>query len=113
MTDYSELKLLAEQCKELRKHGWLGQMAVSEDKVLELIAEYESANKHWANESSNVQAALAEILRLTAENGALRKDAERFRFIEQDADSGMRRIYGDDWIAVIDAAGFQAVSKEG
>jgi len=76
MTDYSELKLLAEQCKELRSHGWLGQMAVSEDKVLELIAENESANKHLANESSNVQAALAEILRLTAENEALRKERE-------------------------------------
>lgn len=37
----------------------------------------------------------------------LRRDAERFRFIEQDADSGMRRIYGDDWIAVIDAGGVQ------
>jgi hypothetical protein len=43
----------------------------------------------------------------------LRRDAERFRFIEQDADSGMRWIYGDDWIAVIDATGFQAMSKEG
>lgn len=39
---------------------------------------------------------------------ALRKDAERFRYIEQDADSGMRRIYGDDWIAVIDAGGVQS-----
>lgn len=43
----------------------------------------------------------------------LRRDAERFRLIEQDADSGMRRIYGDDWKAVIDAGGFQAMSKEG
>lgn len=49
---------------------------------------------------------------LLAENEELRKDAERFRFIERDADSGMRRIYGDDWIAVIDAAGFQDMSKE-
>lgn len=38
----------------------------------------------------------------------LRKDAERFRFIAQDADSGMRRIYGDDWIAVVDAGGVQS-----
>lgn len=45
---------------------------------------------------------------LKAENEALRKDAERFRYIQQDADSGMRRIYGDDWIATIDAQGFQS-----
>lgn len=44
---------------------------------------------------------------LNAENEALRKDAERFRFIQHDADSGMRRIYGDDWLAVVDAGGFQ------
>lgn len=53
------------------------------------------------------------IREMNDELADLRRDAERFRFIEQDADSGMRRIYGDDWIAVIDAAGFQAMSKEG
>lgn len=48
-----------------------------------------------------------QLHKLQMENEALRKDAERFRYILQDADSGMRRIYGDDWIATIDAQGFQ------
>lgn len=37
----------------------------------------------------------------------MRKDAERFRLIQQDADAGMRRIYGDDWLKVIDDGGVQ------
>ena len=45
---------------------------------------------------------------LKAECEGLRADAERFRYIEQDADSGMSKIYGDDWVEVIDAA----MSKE-
>ncbi|NMX92012.1 MULTISPECIES: hypothetical protein [unclassified Pseudomonas] len=57
-----------------------------------------------------------ELLQL-AEIEALRKDAERFSYIERDADSGMSKIYGDDWVAVIDAAlgqgdrGGQSTSK--
>lgn len=34
---------------------------------------------------------------------SLKKDAARFRFIEQDASSGMSHIYGDEWISVIDS----------
>lgn len=41
---------------------------------------------------------------LKAENEELRRNAGRFEFIERDADSGMSRIYGDDWVSVIDAA---------
>lgn len=33
----------------------------------------------------------------------LKKDAARFRFIEQDASSGMSNIYGDEWVSVIDS----------
>ena len=33
----------------------------------------------------------------------LLKDAARFRFIEQDASSGMSNIYGDEWVSVIDS----------
>lgn len=44
----------------------------------------------------------AERDQLRAEVEALRKDAERFRHIERDCDSGMRGIYGDDWVEVID-----------
>lgn len=43
-----------------------------------------------------------EIRRLSAEVEALHKDADRFRFIEQDASSGMSNIYGDDWLEVVD-----------
>ncbi|MCD5994171.1 ead/Ea22-like family protein [Pseudomonas sp. CDFA 602] len=41
--------------------------------VLSLIAENESAHKHWQNESNNVQVLVAEVVRLKAENEALRK----------------------------------------
>lgn len=41
---------------------------------------------------------------LKAECEALRKDADRFAYIERDAGSGMSKIYGDDWVSVIDAA---------
>ena len=34
---------------------------------------------------------------------SLKKDADRFRFIEQDASSGMSNIYGDEWVSVIDS----------
>ena len=40
---------------------------------------------------------------LSAEVEMLREDAERFRHIERDCDSGMRGIYGDDWVEVIDS----------
>lgn len=34
---------------------------------------------------------------------ALSADADRFQFIAQDAESSLVRIYGDDWLAVVDA----------
>lgn len=40
---------------------------------------------------------------LEKENESLKKDAARFRFIEQDASSGMSNIYGDEWVSVIDS----------
>lgn len=40
---------------------------------------------------------------LEKENESLKKDAARFRFIEQDASSGMSHIYGDEWVSVIDS----------
>lgn len=44
-----------------------------------------------------------EVNRLKAEVESLKKDADRFRFIEQDASSGMSNIYGDEWVSVIDS----------
>lgn len=40
---------------------------------------------------------------LEKENEYLKKDAARFKFIEQDASSGMSNIYGDEWVSVIDS----------
>lgn len=40
---------------------------------------------------------------LEKENESLKKDAARFKFIEQDASSGMSNIYGDEWVSVIDS----------
>lgn len=44
-----------------------------------------------------------EIEKLKNENESLKKDAARFRFIEQDASSGISNIYGDEWVSVIDS----------
>lgn len=49
-------------------------LACTPASVLALIAESESARKHWQNESNNVQVLVAEVARLKAENEALRKD---------------------------------------
>lgn len=58
------------------------QKLKSENRLLQI--ELETAHCHWANDSNNVQASVKEIARLTAENEALRKDADRYR--------GIRRI---------------------
>jgi hypothetical protein len=78
MTDYEDLQkrcqrgatnlndannLLAE-C-----YGMLGKLG----------AENKSANRHWANESNNVKALTAEVVRLKAENERLRKIATELR----------------------------------
>lgn len=48
-------------------------LAANPSTILALIAENESAHKHRENESNNVQALMAEVLRLKAENEALKK----------------------------------------
>jgi len=95
MTDYTGLKRLVDAAKP-----WVGTYAewpeTKGGKAMKnfcaafkpkdadaLIAENESFHKHWQNESNNVQAAVAEVVRLTAENEALRKDAERYRWLRQ------------------------------
>ena len=57
------------------------------------------ARVHYAGKLGEV---MAERDQIRAELDELRKDAERFRHIERDCDSGMRGIYGDDWVEVID-----------
>ncbi len=50
--------------------------AASPEVILALIAESDSARKHWQNESNNVQVLVAEVARLKAENEALRRERE-------------------------------------
>ncbi|BCQ68219.1 hypothetical protein PEQA60_22090 [Pseudomonas sp. Eqa60] len=99
MTDYTELKRLAEDAiqhsEKIGEHDWYHENEVrslllssTEDAqfvsnarpevVLALIAERDrlkaendSVRKHWQNESNNVQALMAEVLRLKAENERL------------------------------------------
>lgn len=42
------------------------------------------------------------IREMNDELACLRADAERFQFIAQDAESSLERIYGDDWLGVVD-----------
>lgn len=72
MTDYTELKRLAEHHLSLG-HAYT---VATPSAVLALIAENESAHKHWQNESNNVQVLVAEVARLKAENEALRRERE-------------------------------------
>lgn len=90
--------------------------AANPSAVLALIADREALDE-WMDLAERRAQRIIELgeeaSRLKAENEALRKDAERFRFIQQDADSGMRRIYGDDWLEVVDADGFQPIPDSG
>lgn len=78
MSDYTELQAELEAKKAA---GWQCTDGLSIDTVMALIAENDSARKHWQNESNNVQVLVAEVARLKAENEALRKDAERYRWL--------------------------------
>lgn len=52
-----------------------------------------------AQEMTNLRSRVRE---LESEAELLRKNAERFRHIELCCDNGMSKIYGDNWIEVID-----------
>lgn len=71
--------------------------------VLALIAELEILEYDCKVANSCVNAEKKESKRIIDENESLKKDAARFRFIEQDASSGMSNIYGDEWVSVIDS----------
>lgn len=89
MTDYTELKRLAAYHVDLHGDTWYSEeslqlesiptfsaeafiVVASPAAVLALIAENDSARKHWQNESNNVQALMAEVLRLKAEISGLK-----------------------------------------
>ena len=84
MSDYTELKRLAEAAQyencefqhELVAATKAFFVGCIPEQILALIAENESAHKHWQNESNNVQVLVAEVARLKAENEALRLERE-------------------------------------
>lgn len=112
MSDYSELKRLAEAALNdngdyvaLSDYG----MAVPPAVVLDLIAKVEGLRAQHGRDSAELRSlcharddARKERDQLKAKVEELHKDADRFRFIEQDASSGMSKIYGDDWLEVVD-----------
>lgn len=113
MSDHSELKRLAEACGNLNwraiqenwtelairdDHGYIATMRTKSGKHAGPCSDREAKAKFLCSVTP------ATVLALIAEVEALRKDSDRFRFIEQDASSGMSKIYGDDWVSVIDTA---------
>lgn len=72
--------------------------------VVNLLAERDRLRAEVADLRAGYEAYERVNAELKAECEELRKDAERFSYIERDADSGMSKIYGDDWVSVIDAA---------
>ena len=143
MNDYTELKRLAEAAVgKTYSSGekFFFSAEATPEQVLALIAENDSSRKHWQNESNNVQALMVEVARLKAENAglqtgyeayervnaelnaeteALRKGAERYRWLQQWYIEGRKRseIHPDGHIcfttpAIMDAAIDTALSKE-
>lgn len=97
MKDYSELKMLADACPppgtyHYQSKEWSNLMAFQ--------AEVEDI---YESDVGMAKELIDEVNRLKAEVESLKKDAARFRFIEQDASSGMSNIYGDEWVSVIDS----------
>jgi len=70
--------------------------------LAEMTQYRDNAASHMRRIRAEATAFEKECDQLKAENESLRKDAERFQYIERDADSGMSKIYGDDWVRVID-----------
>jgi len=66
----------------------------------------EESRKHYASleltPAQRVTTLLGEVARLKDQIETLRVDADRFQFIAQDAESSLARIYGDNWIGVVD-----------
>lgn len=75
--------------------------AASPEVILALIAENESAHKHWQNESNNVQVLVAEVARLKAENEALLDDIEQNQYDANAWRNGEESV----WIEVFNSEG--------
>ena len=117
MKDYSELKMLAEKATpgpwHIDSHGMTMTSMESFKTVFNhptdrpSVRHEETGNlSNWRNDWDASYIATANpkvILEILEELESLKKDAARFRFIEQDASSGMSNIYGDEWVSVIDS----------
>lgn len=108
MKGYSELKRLAENATPGEWSHEQDNLYFYEDgytrHMMELSEGSDIGYVEQKHNSDFIAAANPEvILELIAEIESLKKDAARFRFIEQDASSGMSNIYGDEWVSVIDS----------
>ena len=98
MNDYTELKPLLDACRaencdgprEFRKAVEALFDVCTVETISALIAENESAHKHWQNESNNVQVLMAEVARLKAENDRLSRSVESL--IQMERATGNRAI---------------------
>lgn len=119
MSDYAKLKELAEDAVEqsdnIGEAAWYTAdclqhllsagapdaefiAATNPAVVLGLIADYEKASKHWANDSNNVQALYAELLRVTTQRNAAQTILKKFVDGEHDHDENQadRHMYFTD-----------------
>lgn len=66
----------------------------------------EESRKHYASleltPAQKITTLLGEVAKLKDHIETLKVDADRFQFIAQDAESSLERIYGDDWLGVVD-----------
>ena len=97
MKDYSELKMLANACPPP------GIYHYESKEWSNLMAFHAEVEDIYESDVGMAKELIDEVNRLKAEVESLKKDAARFRFIEQDASSGMSNIYGDEWVSVIDS----------
>lgn len=86
MTDFNELKKLAQYCSTARTSGWQGKMGCDENQILELIAENErlkhevsAGNAREWDLRSQVKAAKESRARVVESNKILRQDSERLK----------------------------------
>lgn len=56
----------------------------------------------WNTRVDRRPASSSELDKIKDELETLRIDAARFQFIAQDAESSLERIYGDNWLGVVD-----------
>ncbi|WP_097303838.1 hypothetical protein [Pseudomonas chlororaphis] len=105
MTDYSELKLLAEAATGFT------DMSLAPDVVLALIAENErmqsKGDGQHHRDSAELRSLCQERDQLKAENEALRKDAERYRWLLNNADL----MHWENMLRFADLEGVESINQ--